>query len=618
MMTLTDTTTTTTRDPHLWVPQRKVDDLEWFRRKYAEERDKRLPNTGADTYQAVGFDGDLAAFDADPHATGTRTAPPCTAEVDVLIIGAGFMGMSAGIELTKRGRTDFLILDVAADFGGTWYWNRYPGVRCDVESYVYLPYLEDTGYIPTERYVRGSEIFAYCQSLAKQFDLYERALFQTRVTGMEWDEAAARWIVRTDAGDAVRARFVSTQSGTFSRPQLPGIPGIETFAGHSFHTSRWDYDYTGGDITGNLEKLRDKRVAIIGTGATGVQAIPQLAEYAQSLVVFQRTPTQIAPRENAPTDLEWFRSLPEGWHQARRATFDKCAMDRATADCEVDDGWIKFAKYQLGAIFEAGGAEPTLEQLMDAMERSDYEWNEMLRDRVDAIVEDPEKAEKLKSYYRTMCKRPGFSDDFLPAFNRDSVTIVDTSETPIDRITERGIVVGDHEYEVDLIVFATGFQIGRTWTDRAGYDVVGRDGRILSEKFATGTSTYHGFLSEDFPNLFFLGFVQSTAVSNIANLIDHQARHMVYMIDKCLTEQIKAIQPTSEAEAGWNETIAGHAEMRRDWNRTCTPGQYNNEGRIDDKRSTLVAGLYGPGYEYFDMLQQWREDDRFDGLALTR
>ncbi|WP_314036927.1 NAD(P)/FAD-dependent oxidoreductase [Dietzia sp. CH92] len=610
--------TRTEIDPHLWVPQRKVTDLEPFRKKYAEERAKRMPLTGADTYKAVDFDGKFAAFDTDPHAQAPRSTPAVTAEIEMLIIGAGFMGMSAGIELKKKGITNFTILDVAADFGGTWYWNRYPGVRCDVESYVYLPYLDETGYMPTERYVRGDEIYGYCQLLAEQYDLYDNALFQTRVTSMEWDEESARWTVRTDGGDEFRARFVSTQSGQFSRPQLPGIPGIENFRGHSFHTSRWDYEYTGGDSRGNLHKLHDKRVAIIGTGATGVQVIPQLAEYAESLVVFQRTPTQIAPRENSPTDPEWFKNLPDGWYRKRRDSFDKCAMDRATADCDVDDGWIKFAKYQLGAIYEAGGTEPTLEQFMDAMERSDYEWNEMLRDRVDAIVEDPDKAEKLKSYYRTMCKRPGFSDDFLPAFNKESVEIVDTATTPIDRITERGVVVDGREFEVDLIIYATGFQIGRSWTDKAGYDVEGRNGNRLSEKFADGVSTYHGFLSKDFPNLFFLGFNQSTQVSNIANLIDHQARHMIYMVDKCVREGIRAIEPTPEAESGWCEVIAEHAEMRRDWNNTCTPGQYNNEGRLDDKRSNLVGGLYGPGYEYFDLLRKWREADDLDGLSLTR
>ncbi|MBP1325988.1 cyclohexanone monooxygenase [Leucobacter exalbidus] len=614
---MTPTATLTTRDPHLWVPQRTVEDLEVFRKKYLEERDKRLPNTGADTYNPIDFTGELASYDADPHAEGPRTLAPQTAELDVLVIGAGFMGLTAGIELNKLGIDNYKILDVASDFGGTWYWNRYPGVRCDVEAYVYLPYLEETGYIPTERYVRGSEIFAYCKSLAAQNDLYEHAIFQTRVTGMTWDEETARWTVTTDAGDEFRARFVATQSGLFTRPHLPGIPGIEKFKGHSFHTSRWDFEYTGGDTTGGLENLRDKRVAIIGTGATGVQAIPQLAKYAESLVVFQRTPSQIAPRENAETDVEWFKSLPKGWHQERRTSFDKCAMDRATIDCDVDDGWVKFAKYQLNAIYEAGGESPSLEQFMDALERSDYSWSEMLRDRVDSVVEDPAKAEKLKSYYRTMCKRPGFSDEFLPAFNNESVDIVDTAETPIDRITETGVVVGDHEYEVDLIIYATGFQHGRTWTDKAGYDVEGRNGIKLSEKFAEGLSTYHGFLSVDFPNLFFLGYTQTGQASNIAHLIDQQANHMVYIIDKCFKDGIRAIEPTPEAEAGWNQTLLEQSTMRKDWLTTCTPGHYNNEGRILDKRNPLVGGVYGPGFEFFDMLKAWRASGQLEGLSPT-
>ncbi len=370
-------------DPHSFVPSRKVDRLDVFREKYAAERDKRLTKEGAEQFQAIDFTGKFSEFDADPHVDGPREAGPMSLDLDVLVVGAGFMGITAGIELEKVGVSSYKILDVAGDFGGTWYWNRYPGVRCDVESYIYLPYLEETGYVPTERYVRGSEIYAYCRSLAQQHGLYDHALFQTRVTGMEWDEDTARWTVRTDNGDEFRARFVATQSGLFMRPHLPGIPGIESFAGHSFHTSRWDYEYTGGDDSGNLDRLRGKKVAIIGTGATGLQVIPQLAEYADEVVVYQRTPTQVMPRQNAQTDVDWFKSLKPGWHRERRAAFDKCVQDRATVS-DVDDGWVKFAKYQMDAVFEAGGENPSLEVLIDAMERSDYEWNEMLRDRIDA------------------------------------------------------------------------------------------------------------------------------------------------------------------------------------------------------------------------------------------
>ncbi len=389
---------------------------------------------------------------------------------------------------------------------------------------------------------------------------------------MEWDEDTARWVVRTDNGDEFRARFVATQSGLFMRPHLPGIPpGIGTFAGHSFHTSRWDYEYTGGDDSGNLDGLRGKKVAIIGTGATGLQVIPQIAEYADELVVYQRTPTQVMPRQNAPTDVDWFKSLQPGWHRERRAAFDKCVQDRA-AISDVDDGWVKFAKYQMDAVFEAGGENPSLEVLIDAMERSDYEWNEMLRDRVDAVVEDKSKADKLKTYYRTMCKRPGFSDEYLPAFNKDTVDIVDTASTPpIERITETGIVADGQEREFDLIVYATGFQGGRTWTDKAGYDVLGRNGNRLSKKFADGISTLHGFLSKDFPNLFLLGFTQTATITNIAHLIDEQATHMIYLIDRCVSSGARTIEPTAEAEEAWGKVMSDQTATRTDWLLTCTP-----------------------------------------------
>ncbi|MCF8568769.1 NAD(P)/FAD-dependent oxidoreductase [Gordonia sp. HY002] len=601
-------------DPHSFTPGRKVDQLETFRQKYAAERDKRLTKEGSDQFQAIGFTGKFSEFDTDPYVDGPRQASPMSLDLDVLVVGAGFMGMTAGIELEKIGVSNYKILDVAADFGGTWYWNRYPGVRCDVESYIYLPYLEETGYVPTERYIRGSEIFAYCQSLARQNKLYDHAVFQTRVTDMEWNEDAARWTVRTDNGDEFRARFVATQSGLFTRPHLPGIPGIESFAGHSFHTSRWDFDYTGGDDSGNLNGLRGKKVAIIGTGATGLQVIPQVAEYADELVVYQRTPTQVMPRQNAATDVEWFASLKPGWHSTRRVAFDKCVQDHAVVS-DVDDGWVRFAKYQMEAVFAAGGESPTVEQYVDALERSDYEWNEMLRARVDAVVTDESKAAKLKTYYRTMCKRPGFSDEYLPAFNKESVDVVDTATTPIERITETGIVTDGQEREFDLIIFATGFQGGRTWSDKAGYDVVGRNGNRLSKKFANGLRTLHGFLSRDFPNLFLLGFTQTATVSNIAHLIDEQAVHMVYVIDQCRSSGARTIEPTAEAEEAWGKVMSDQTATRTDWLTTCTPGLYNNEGKITDNRNPLVSGVYVPGFEYFELLEKWRADGELDGLV---
>jgi cyclohexanone monooxygenase len=391
-------------------------DVEALREKYREERDKRIRAAGTDQFNFA--EGKYEHFADDPHTGPPAPREPIQAETDVLVIGGGFGGLIASATLRSAGIDDFRILDVAADFGGTWYWNRYPGIRCDVESYIYLPYLEQTGYMPTERYVTGPEILDYCRLLGRHFGLYERALFQTKVTGMTWDEDASRWIVTTSRGDELRARFVATQSGIFSRPQLPGIPGIEDFEGRVFHSSRWDFEYTGGDATGNLDRLHDKRVGVIGTGATGLQVVPKVAESAQHLTVLQRTPTAVHVRDNGPTDVEWFKSLPAGWQKERERSFNQLFCGE-NVDCGIDDGWARFFRKLNSAVAALPEDQKTdLAAIGEAMEIADYEWNEATRARVDAVVRDPQKAETLKAYYRTLCKRPGFADDYRPALDR--------------------------------------------------------------------------------------------------------------------------------------------------------------------------------------------------------
>ena len=199
------------------------------------------------------------------------------------------------------------IVEKGGDFGGTWYWNRYPGAQCDTASMVYMPLLEETGHRPTEKYAHAPEILEQCRRIGRQYRLYEKALFQTEVTELRWDDARSRWVVSTSRGDRFTASFVGLGIGPLHVPKLPGIPGIETFKGHAFHTSRWDYDYTGGDPNGApLTGLADMRVAIIGTGATSVQAVPHLARAAKQLLVVQRTPSSVDVRGNAPIDPEWF------------------------------------------------------------------------------------------------------------------------------------------------------------------------------------------------------------------------------------------------------------------------------------------------------------------------
>ncbi|MGH0031631.1 MAG: flavin-containing monooxygenase, partial [Myxococcota bacterium] len=295
-------------------------DPDALRDKYRQERDKRLREDGNEQYVEV--KGEFAHFLDDPYAEPGFTREPLFDEVEVLVVGGGFGGLLAGARLRQAGVEDIRIVDPAADFGGTWYWNRYPGIACDIESYTYLPLLEEVGYVPKEKYSFGKEILEHSQAIARKFDLYRDVCFQTRITELRWDEEAARWIVSTNRGDRMQAHYVCMATGPLNRPKLPGIPGIEEFEGHSFHASRWDYEYTGGDSEGGLTGLQGKRVGIIGTGATSVQCVPHAGEWAEHLYVFQRTPSSIDVKHNPPTDPEWANSLQPGWHQHRMDNFN--------------------------------------------------------------------------------------------------------------------------------------------------------------------------------------------------------------------------------------------------------------------------------------------------------
>jgi cation diffusion facilitator CzcD-associated flavoprotein CzcO len=590
-------------------------DLEALREKYRQEREKRLRPAGTDQFNFA--EGTLTHFADDPYAGPPAPRDPVQAEIDVLIIGGGFGGLIAAATLRSAGVENFRILDVAADFGGTWYWNRYPGIRCDVESYIYLPYLEETGYMPTERYVTGPEIREYCRLLGRHFELYHQALFQTKVTDMRWDEEDSRWVVTTSRGDVLRPRFVATQSGIFSRPQLPGVPGIDEFRGRAFHSARWDYEYTGGDETGGLDKLADKRVGIFGTGASGLQVIPKLAESAKHLTVFQRTPTAVHVRDNGPTDVEWFKSLPPGWQKERERSFNELFCGQ-NVECGIDDAWARFFRRlndAVAALPEDKREDPAA--IGEAMEAADLQWNEETRARVDAIVRDPRKADALKAYYRTLCKRPGFSDDYLPAFDRENVTLVDTSVTGVDRITERGVVVAGVEHELDCLIFATGFELGTTWHHQAGYDVIGRDDQRLSEKWAHGLRTYHGLFSHGFPNIFFMGLTQTGSTISVPHMLQEQAHHIAFIVRRLLDERVDRFEATVEAEDEWQEVIAGYNELRRPFQESCTPGYFNAEGKPEDRRSAISSGIYQPSTQFFQWLMEWRQAGEFEGLTLA-
>jgi cation diffusion facilitator CzcD-associated flavoprotein CzcO len=317
-------------------------DTEALRQRYRAERDKRIRPEGNDQYlQPTGRFSHLLD---DPY-TEVVDRDPLDTEVTVAIIGGGFAGLVTGASLRQAGIDDVCIIEKGGDVGGVWYWNRYPGAMCDTAAMVYLPLLEETGAMPSAKYVRAPEILAHARRIARTFNLYDNALFSTGITSVAWDDAASRWIVSTDRGDRIRARHLAMGTGPLHRPKLPGIPGLEEFEGHSFHTSRWDYDYTGGNPDGApMDRLAGRRVGIIGTGATAVQCIPYLARDAGELFVFQRTPSSIDVRNNHPIDPDWFATLEPGWQQRWLMNFTTLQTGGFTDEDLVQDGWTDIAK----------------------------------------------------------------------------------------------------------------------------------------------------------------------------------------------------------------------------------------------------------------------------------
>jgi cation diffusion facilitator CzcD-associated flavoprotein CzcO len=589
-------------------------DPDVLREKYKQERDKRIRADGNDQFQPIS--GDYSRYLDDPHVEPGFTRESLDDEVEVAVIGGGFSGLCTGARLRQAGIQDIRMIETGGDFGGTWYWNRYPGVQCDIESYIYLPLLEELNYIPKEKYSHGPEIFAHAQAIARHYDLYRDALFQTQVTEMRWDEEAARWILSTHRNDRIRARFVCLANGPLSRPKLPGIPGIENFAGHSFHTSRWDYDYTGGDTHGKLTKLAGKRVGIIGTGATAVQSIPHLGEAAEHVYVFQRTPSSIDVRGNHATDPEWARSLEPGWQQRRVDNFSILVSGGFQEVDLVSDGWTDIIR-NLSGLAASGELGGNPEELAAKVELADFQKMEQIRARVDSEVSDPVTAEALKPYYRQFCKRPCFHDDYLPTFERDNVTLVDTQGRGVDRITSKGVVIDGLEYELDCLIYATGFEVGTDYAHRARCEIVGRDGLTLTSKWADGISTLHGLLTRGFPNCFLLGGMQSGVTPNFSELYNEQSQHIAYVIDQGLQRGLRSVEPAQQAEEAWVAVINGAGGWDSDFGRTCTPGYYNNEGKPGEGPGWF-GGSYGAGAQaFFQLLRDWRREGTLEGLELS-
>lgn len=583
-------------------------DLDQLRDRYRAERERRL---GAGDRRQRELDGKFSRLLDDPYTDRTGRAP-LTDEVDVLIVGGGFGGLLTAVRLKQAGVGRVRIVEAGGDLGGTWYWNRYPGAACDVESYIYFPLLEETGYMPVERYSKAAEIRAHCRRIADHFGLYGQAVLSTQVTALDWDGAAARWVVRTDRDDRMRARFVVLTTGPLNRPKLPAIPGIDSFAGHSFHTSRWDYAYTGGTATEPMTGLRDKVVGIIGTGATAVQCVPPLARDAKHLYVFQRTPSSVDARNNQPTDPEWAASLQPGWQQRRIESFTHQLAGNIGVEDLVADGWTVLAK----AMREKIAADPSL--LADTgalLEQADLEKMVDIRARIERIVADPATAEALKPWFSLFCKRPCFHDEYLQSFNRDNVTLVDTAGKGVEAMTPAGLVANGREYPLDCLIFATGFETATDFSKRSGFSVTGVGGLTLADKWAGGVQTLHGMHSRGFPNCFVISHVQAGMSANFPHMISEQASHIAHVVTACAERGIETVEATAEAEADWVDTIVRSTESRRRFLEQCTPGYYNNEGRVTDASARSASFGAGP-FAFVDILRAWREAGDFAGMEL--
>jgi cyclohexanone monooxygenase len=581
-----------------------------LREKYTFERDKRIQLRPQGNAQFNELAGVFADFDKDPYVEPGFSRDPIVEEVDVVIVGAGFGGMTAAAHLHKAGIENYRIIDKAGDFGGTWYWNRYPGCMCDVESYCYLPLLEDTGYMPKRKYAHASEIFEYCRLLGRTFDMYPKAMFQTEVVDMIWDEPSCRWQITTTRGDRLSARFVVIAGGVLHKAKLPGIPGIETFAGRAFHTSRWDYSVTGGGPEEPMDRLADKRVAIIGTGATAVQAVPKLAETAKQLYVIQRTPSAVGPRNQRDTDPAWFAEMAStpGWQQARIENFTGMITGKNPPVDMVDDGWTALLGVDTRRL-------PADDEEAELLELIDFRNMEAIRARVDEIVQDRATAESLKPWYKQSCKRPCFHDDYLPTFNRPNVTLLDTDGQGVERITPTGVVIDGVEHPVDVLIFASGFESGYRY-DRLGFDPKGVDGVSMTKAWENGPYTLHGIHAHGFPNLLMNSATQGGQDVNFAFTLTQTSKHIASTISRLLADGVVRVEPEIDAEDAWCNVIRSTVIGYGTYHASCTPGYLNNEGLPPANLAAASrSGAYmGSALDWVKHLEAWRADGSMAGL----
>jgi len=617
-----------------------------YRTRYAQEREKRIRSDGLAQYIDPAESEKHGHFLDDPWvAPGTpvNQVVPNGGRSRILIIGAGFGGILMAVRLLQAGvaLNDLLIVDPAGGFGGTWYWNRYPGLMCDVESYIYMPLLEETDYMPKRKYATGLEIREYCEVIDRKFRLSERAMFQSDVKNVTWDSDLATWNVaiaqHPRGGERsviqINADFVLFATGVLVGAKIADLPGLDSFQGDSFHTARWDYEVTGGSQADpQLTKLQSKKVGIIGTGATAVQAVPHLAKWAKDLYVFQRTPSSIDVRNNRDTDPDTWKqeiATAPGWQRKRNENFNAHMnnYDPAPSEDLVNDQWTKMRTY---SALIGGRYDVTLDGVADhvnMLNKLDFPRQQRIRQRAEEIVKDAETAQRLQAWYPSWCKRPCFHDEYLPSYNSHNVTLVDTHGKGVDSVTPHGISFDGTNYDLDVLIWATGYANHSSGSPaaKAHITVTGKNNRSLEDLFITGLSTLHGAISRDFPNLFFPGPSQTAATANFAFMVDTMATHIAYIIATAsarVTPGKRAVvEPTVAAQEGWLAKIQDGAIMFAGI-AGCTPGYINREGQVDkltpeEQANASRGGLFPGGYQRFlDVLEAWRENGEMEGLEI--
>ncbi|KXT05795.1 hypothetical protein AC578_1005 [Pseudocercospora eumusae] len=612
--------------------------------RYAQERAKRV-GKGSKQYLDPKQSPKLSYLLEDPWiASGTPIQQVVSdgGHRKFVIVGAGFGGILFAVNLIKAGfkADNILIVDPAGGFGGTWYWNRYPGLMCDVEAYIYMPLLEEMDYMPKHKYASGDELREYAERICEKYGLTKTAMFQSSVKRMHWDAGRRTWKLQLEqkpkGGSAclidMTADFVYLANGILANAKVPDLPGTDEFRGSMFHTARWNYEITGGSsAVPDMTKLQDKRVGIIGTGATAVQAVPQLARWSKHLYVFQRTPSSVAVRDNRKTDpAVWTSEIASkpGWQRDRSMNFFKFVTnaDQKPEKDLVNDGWTRLPTFS--ALIGGPSYNVTMENVdshVAKMHALDIEHMDRVRSRAASTVKDQSTASSLQPWYNTWCKRPCFHDDYLPAFNRSNVTLVDTNGEGVDRITSKGVLYKGNEYELDVLVVATGYAspgIGSP-PQRAGIECIGSEGETLDQRYERGVSTLHGVTTRGFPNMFWPGPLQSSASPNFMFTLETLSEHVAHIISEA-TKRVggtPVIQPTSEGEEDWTmKCLAGAATFAS--MSGCTPGYLNNEGEIDQlsKEQQYLAARkssWAKGIEdYVRVLEEWQADGKLEGLEI--